>query len=130
MKKARKISECETCEMRGYSPELCKIHIQHLVHSKKTDNPSKSGWRYWGVKMAIGAGVGVTGAVAGMTVVPVFGVKAMLGHMMAVKVAGGGGAVGAGSNVALSIKNKGGTRPNKKKKQIRSYRLVRRGRHE
>ena len=67
----------------------------------------------------IGAGLGVTGAVAGMAVVPAFGMKALLGHVIAMKVAGGGGIVGAGTNVMIGMKKKADPQQVKEKHIVR-----------
>ena len=98
-------SECESCTIRGYSPELCKMHLQHVAKEKNIAKPT-SPLKNLGGAAAIGAGVGVTGCLAGMAIAPALGAKAILGHLVAVKVAGAGGAVGAGANVALNKKKK------------------------
>ncbi|MEE9503545.1 MAG: hypothetical protein V3V90_00305, partial [Thermodesulfobacteriota bacterium] len=54
-----------------------------------------------GRKLAVGAGVGVACTVAGMAAMPVFGMHALLGHLVAAKIAGVGGVTGAGANIVL-----------------------------
>nr|MBF0220783.1 hypothetical protein [Desulfobulbaceae bacterium] len=52
-----------------------------------------------------GAGIGITGTLAGLAVLPAFGAKALLGHTLAAKLSGAGGAMGAGANVVRHKKN-------------------------
>jgi len=105
MKKTK--SECESCPIQGYSPELCRMHLSHLAKEKKSSSHTQEDSRQsWGSKAAIGASVGVTGAVVGLAALPVLGMKAMLGHLVCAKVAGAGGVLGAGANLALNNKKK------------------------
>ncbi|MEE8380768.1 MAG: hypothetical protein V3R78_02670 [Thermodesulfobacteriota bacterium] len=100
MKKTK--SECDTCAVVGYSPDLCKMHLRHLAKEKK-GSPRTEGepQQDLGRKVAIGAGVGVACTVAGMAAMPVFGMHALLGHLVAAKIAGVGGVTGAGANIVL-----------------------------
>lgn len=112
----KQTSNCDTCPFRGYSTEICKLHSKHAHDSLECDDNDCS-WTSWGKKAAIGAGVGITGVFAGMAVLPAFGMKAILGHFLALKVTGAGGVVGAGANVAVNLK-KAPTRQHKKKRTI------------
>ena len=99
------ISECETCPIKGYSPELCKMHLRHLATREEKDHSShteEDQWLSLGRKAVIGACIGVTGALVGMAALPSFGMKAMLGHYISAKVAGAGGIIGAGANLAIN----------------------------
>ena len=106
MKKTK--SECDTCPIVGYSPDLCRMHLRHMAKGKKrySSQPESIPWRRWGRNAALGAGVGVVGTVAGMAVFPSLGMKAVLGHLVAAKIAGVGGVAGAGTNVAVNYKDK------------------------
>ena len=98
---------CATCPLQGRFPEVCRIHRQQMI--RKTSHGlscSHNGWVCWGMRIATGAGVGLAGAVAGLAVVPVFGAKALLGHMIGYQIAGAASATGASVNVAMKIKHK------------------------
>ena len=106
MKKPK--SECDTCAIKGYSPDLCRMHLRHMAKGEKrcASQPESIPWRRWGRNAALGAGAGVVGTVAGMAVLPTFGMKALLGHLVSAKIAGVGGVAGAGANVAINYKDK------------------------
>lgn len=121
-------SQCSTCSIRGYSKEICKLHRKHMhkeiCQHHETEAPLTSGkampcsWKSFGLKAAIGAGLGVTGMFAGLAVLPVFGLKAILGHSLATTLSGAGGALGAGTNVALHQRKQCSTDGKKKKKDL------------
>jgi len=94
-------SKCNTCEYKGYSQEICKLHIktmsgicEHYKFRRITKNAF------------IGAGLGAVTVAAGVAAAPIIGVKAALGHLFAVKASAGGGAVGAGAGIGLTPKEK------------------------
>lgn len=100
--------ECDSCIIQGYSPELCKMHLKHMERptTGKTPAIDPETAKHVGYTAAIGACIGVAGTIAGMAVVPALGMKALLGHLAAVKAAAAGGAFGAGANVAVNAKKK------------------------
>ncbi len=121
-------SQCITCSIRGYSKEICKLHRQHMnketcqhheaAITPTSGKPQPCSWKSFGLKAAIGAGLGVTGMFAGLAVLPVFGLKAILGHSLATTLSGAGGALGAGTNVALHQRKQCSTDGKKKKKDL------------
>ena len=114
MKKNR--SNCETCQFRGYSPDFCKFHKKEITKLEDGSCHPQSFYRKMGKKAALGAGVGVVAATAGLAVVPAVGLKAAIGHLLAAKITAGGGAAGAGINVVRNArKNYGGARRYRKR---------------
>jgi len=116
MKKIR--TKCLHCSLRGYSPDFCKFHHENVPPG--LDDDENECLLFWSKKAAIGAGAGIAGMVAGMAVLPAFGMKAILGHFVAAKMTGVGGIVGAGTNVAANLKKQ-----QKKKTKKRSVILPR-----
>ncbi len=101
--KAKK-SPCDNCTIKGYSLEICEKHLGHMAHDKSSDKKTGLDPRVKSLagKAAVGAGIGVGECIAGMAAAPAIGVKALLGHLIAAKVTGAGGVVGAGAGVALN----------------------------
>jgi len=95
---------CEMCELKGYSPELCKIHLQRGAarSSPSTDcNACRLlSAREMGKSVVVGASVGVAATVIGLAAVPAATIKALCGHVVACKIgaSAGGGVTGAGIN--------------------------------
>lgn len=107
----KKKSQCASCTINGYSPEVCKLHHkQQVKKSVSREDGPKPLWRQWSAKALIGAGVGAGGAMAGIAVAPIFGVKALFGHVIATKIACGAAGAGAGSNVAIQAGRKANAR--------------------
>ena len=98
-------SQCTNCSFRGYSKEICKIHSKKAMNGQ-TCSVHECSWKSFGKKAFIGAGIGVTGMFAGLAVLPALGLKAILGHSLAVTISGAGGAIGAGTNVAIHHRKK------------------------
>ena len=95
-----KKTKCEACHLRGYNPEYCRWHRKTIPGIEMEDCEPTDFYRKLGKTAAIGAGIGVVSATAGIVAAPVLGVKALIGHAMATKVtAGGGGAAVAGIKV-------------------------------
>ena len=99
-----KKSQCESCEYKGYSPEVCRLHSSK---SSKTDtekcvltHPAKR----IGKTAALGACAGLIATVVGLAVAPVIGLKAFLLHGAVTNMTAGG-AVGAGINVVRKWKD-------------------------
>lgn len=99
-----KKSPCDNCTIKGYSFEICKKHLEHLAHEGSSSKKPGLDPQVKSLvgKAAVGAGIGAGVCLAGMAVAPAIGVKALLGHLIAAKVTGAGGVVGAGANVALN----------------------------
>jgi len=111
-------SKCTTCEYKGYSQELCRLHI------KKMSCDSDRACEHYKVKRvtknaAIGAGLGAVTVAAGIAAAPIIGLKTAIGHLFAVKASAGGGAFGAGAGIGITKKNKNkNTVPSKPKRRI------------
>lgn len=90
---------CETCELRGYSPEICHLHhMQALEDLVEDDRPLRSALKM-GKTAALGAGVGVMAVVFGAAAAPVLGIKVAIELAFALKLSAGAGAAGAAINV-------------------------------
>jgi len=96
----KKTAQCETCEFRGYSHEFCKAHFSKIAKMGHQDCPHNS-LSEVGKTVAMGAGVGIIATTVGLAAVPAAALKALFGHVMAVKMCatGGGTVAGAGYNV-------------------------------
>ena len=91
---------CEACHLRGYNPEYCRWHKKTISVIDPGGCISRNFYRKLGKTVAIGAGIGVVSATAGVAAAPVVGFKALVGHALAAKMtAGGGGAAIAGVNL-------------------------------
>ena len=92
--------KCETCHLRGYNTEYCKWHRKAISEIETKDCYPGNLYKKLGKTAAIGAGIGIVSATAGVAAAPILGLKALIGHALAAKVtAGGGCAVLAGANV-------------------------------
>lgn len=98
-------SPCTHCSFRGYSKEICKLHSRKVMNGHPC-GVQECSWKSLGKKAVIGAGLGVTGIFAGLAVLPAFGLKAILGHSLAVTMSSAGGALGAGTNVVIHRRKK------------------------
>ena len=115
MKKNR--VNCETCRFRGYSSDFCKIHQKKIteVAHQGCHSHSRDLYKKIGKAATFGAGAGVLATTVGLAAVPAIGIKAAIGHSLAAKLAAGGGAAGAGVNVARRTKKgKSGAEPKQK----------------
>jgi len=126
--------KCSSCTIQGYSPEICKLHLQHRKKCVADCDEHRSSWKKWRNSALVGAGVGAGGAVACMAVIPVIGIKAILGHMIATKITFGAASLGAGSNMALNAgrrKSEGAKRKGKRKSSLLVERIkARRNRYD
>ena len=102
---------CETCQFRGYSLDFCKLHQKKIT--EVTDENCRTYYREMckkvGKTAALGAGVGVLATTVGIAAVPAIGLKtiighSIIGHTLVAKLTAGGGAAGAGVNVARQSK--------------------------
>lgn len=105
--------KCNSCPYWGYSRDICNLHGMKKSANMFCDRKGGQ-WTHWWRKAAIGASVGITGMVAGLAVLPALGVHGLLGHLVAVKISGAGGIVGAGTNVAM---NRGGKESDNRKRK-------------
>ncbi len=116
-------SRCASCEIQGYWPDLCKAHIRKMV-TRKTDKKVEECPHYsrsivkYGKTAAVGAGVGVVLAAGSMAAIPSVAMKAMFGHVAAVKAGAGagGGIAGAGINIFRHKKKVPVKTPRKRKR--------------
>ena len=98
---------CETCSYRGYSSDFCKFHHKKITEFADEDCHPQSRHLYKKIGKAatIGAGAGVLATTVGLAAAPAIGLKAAIGHTMAVKItAGGGAAVPAFATGAPALK--------------------------
>ncbi|MBF0119417.1 MAG: hypothetical protein HQK79_11320 [Desulfobacterales bacterium] len=110
-------SQCEACEIRGYSPEICKIHLNKAAKKGHDVCPHQNPIKKIAKNAAIGAGVGAMAMFLGLAAVPAAAIKAVFGHVMAVKVSAGagGGVAGAGYNIFRKTKK---TKPKPKQTRL------------
>ena len=120
--------KCETCAFRGYSLDFCKLHQKKIteVTDENCHSQSRDLYKKMGKTAAVGAGVGVLATTVGIAAVPAIGLKTVIGHSalvhsgighaLAAKLTAGGGAAGAGVNVARRSK-KSHSRGNPKRKR-------------
>ena len=103
----KKTTHCDTCEFRGYSHEFCKAHFSKIAKIAHKDCPHHS-FTEVGKTVVFGAGVGIIATTVGLAAVPVVALKAIFGHVMAVKmcVTGGGSVAGAGIGVFRKVHKK------------------------
>ncbi len=107
---------CERCELKGYSPDVCKVHAKMIAENNHETFFPKVPLKMVGKTAAVGAGFGVAATFA-VVALPAVAVKATLGLLMAAKISAGGGVIGAGINVAKKvIKNKPKNKPKRKKR--------------
>ncbi|MBF0100846.1 MAG: hypothetical protein HQK77_08065 [Desulfobacterales bacterium] len=116
---------CDLCTVRGYSPELCRIHTKSFSDCKKEKEKSEqslsaASLKEVGKSAIVGAGVGTMAAVCGLALVPAAALKALFGHVMTVKVTAtaGVGMTGAGFNVIRHNQKK---QPKSKKQTQKKY---------
>ena len=103
--------KCETCRFRGYSLDFCKLHLKNIsdITDENCHTHSHELYKKMGKTVAVGADVGVLATTVGIAAVPAIGLKtiighSMIGHTLAAKLTAGGGAAGAGVNVARNSK--------------------------
>jgi len=112
IEKTEQKTECDTCIIKGYSPDLCKMHLKHMAHQSHQSSHKKSSItpemaKKLGGSAAVGIGIGLLSSVAGIALIPALGIKALIaGELAAFKVAAAGGVVGAGANVAFNAAKK------------------------
>ncbi|MBF0202801.1 MAG: hypothetical protein HQK67_00500 [Desulfamplus sp.] len=118
-------SKCDLCELKGYSPELCKVHMRKMVSGKYDEDCPHYTHSFvkLGKTAAVGAGVGLAAACGSMCVIPAVALKALFGHVAVVKItAGAGGSVaGAGINVFRETKKDPGKELRKNHKRRRHF---------
>ena len=111
-------SPCSRCIFKGYSKELCTLHRKKVATDCLCSTLAECSWKSFGEKAVIGAGIGVAGIFAGLAVLPAFGLKAILGHTLAINLSGTGGALGAGANMELHRRHHCKTSRKKKKRPL------------
>ncbi len=95
------MNPCTNCEFRGYNPDICALHLKHLEkvgpcegHVSKL-TVAKERATHWGMKTAVGAGMGALAVTTSTALLPLMGV-AVLAHSVAVQVSAGILGYGAG----------------------------------
>ena len=113
----RKKLKCETCELNGYNSDFCRWHRKKITEIDVKACRPQDFYKKVGRTAILGAGIGVVAATAGLAAIPVVGLKGVIiGHALAAKLTAGGGAAGAGINVAMHAKeNPSGSKRDKKK---------------
>jgi hypothetical protein len=103
----KKLTHCETCEYRGYSHEFCKAHFSKIAKMAHKNCPHNS-LSEVSKTVVVGASVGIIATTVGLAAVPVAALKALFGHVMAVKICatGGGSVAGAGIGVFRKVNKK------------------------
>ena len=114
-----KKTKCEACHLRGYNPEYCRWHKKAIPGVEVEDCEPHHFYRKLGKTAAIGAGIGVLSAVAGVAAAPALGVKALIGHALAAKMtAGGGGAAVGGIKVWCKFPRKRGVERTRRRRVL------------
>ena len=118
----RSKKQCETCELKGYSPELCKVHYQRSHERDEIPQtcPHRISVKEVGKSAMLGAGVGVAATVIGLAAVPAATIKTLCGHVVACKLgaSAGGGVTGAGINAYRKTKKQRGGAKDKSKRRV------------
>ncbi|MBF0476042.1 MAG: hypothetical protein HQK59_09455 [Deltaproteobacteria bacterium] len=112
----KKKSRCDRCQYRGYSQNFCKLHMRKTAGAEASCGMADP-YSHLGRNAAIGAGIGAAVTLAGLAALPLLGLKAILGHALAVKAFTGGSLAGVGFNVGRKPKEKdrSETKPTKKR---------------
>lgn len=97
------MKECQECEYRGYSPEVCMLHARHCA--KREGGPPKkvSRARKLGARTLAGAGLAVAAVAVGSAALSLVG-GALLVKIALVKVAAGAGMAGGGFGLATGLR--------------------------
>lgn len=111
--------KCETCELKGYNPEFCRWHKKKVTNIDVENCNPQFFYKKLCRRAVFGAGIGVVAATGGLAAAPSVGLKVLIGHALAAKLTAGGGAAGAGLNVARrSKKNQVDTKHRRKKRVL------------
>jgi len=101
--------KCDSCEVRGYSHDLCKAHIRKMAIERNDEGcPRYTPSIIKHTKTAAyGAGIGLVAVYGGLAAIPTIGLKGLFGHLTAAKLSAeaGGGLAGAGINIFRRAKN-------------------------
>jgi len=109
-------SICECCELRGYSRELCSVHMRHCgkQQPRELSEPVKVGGKLVG-----GVAIGMLAGVLATTAASFVGGVALF-QFLFVKLVTGGGAVGGGIGLARSVKRAGQPRASVEEPKVAS----------
>ncbi|MBF0106094.1 MAG: hypothetical protein HQM16_12295 [Deltaproteobacteria bacterium] len=83
------MKECTFCEYRGYSPEVCRLHMRHcavLTRGAKEQPEHRS--KKPGMRVLVGVGAGVLAATVGIGAASLVSAHA-LAYALAAKVSAG-----------------------------------------
>ncbi|WP_173080299.1 hypothetical protein [Fundidesulfovibrio magnetotacticus] len=105
-------ADCLNCAIRGYSPEVCALHLRMAKGGEDMDATTKTcgscaqgnSRNHLGKTLAAGACVGMVASVAGLGAAVAVGVKGVIETVLAAKLVAGMGIAGAATSAA--IKNK------------------------
>ncbi len=103
----KQLKQCAICPIKGLFPEVCRIHQKQMRLDKQSmfSLGEKASGR-WVKVVTVGAGIGFAGAIAGLSVVPAFGMKTILGHSLGYRIMGIGTIAGGSTKVIIEMKRK------------------------
>jgi len=99
------MKECKDCEFKGYSPQVCAVHIRHCRKRQGQERKPVSPSVKIGAKTLAGAGIGVAAVVLGSAAVSLVGGAALL-HAVLFKLGAGAGLAGGGIGLFKGITGK------------------------
>lgn len=104
----KNISKCKSCVIKGYCPDLCRVHMRNRATWKNAEECYTPLIIKHTKTAALGAGIGLGAAFGGLAAIPTIGLKGLFGHLTAAKLSAeaGGGVTGAGINIVRHKKNK------------------------
>jgi hypothetical protein len=89
------MKECRDCEYKGYSPQICMLHIKHCERRRSRERKPLPKPVKVCAKTLAGAGVGVAVVALGSVAVSLVGGAAVL-HAVLLKLSAGAGLTGGG----------------------------------
>ena len=112
-----KQKKCDHCEYKGYSQEICKLHMKKMHCNPELEHSNRSIVTM--SKSAVyGAGVGAFTVFAGFAAAPVIGLKTLFAHIAVSKASASAGVVGAGINVVRKKNNTNNIQKQTKRKTM------------
>jgi hypothetical protein len=100
------MKECKDCEYKGYSPQLCMVHVKHCrKHGGRPRKPMPKSVKI-GAKTLAGAGMGMAAVMLGSAAVSLVGGAALL-HALLFKLGAGAGLTGGSIGLVKGITEKG-----------------------
>lgn len=106
------MKECEDCEYRGYSRQICRLHAKHCQNRQGREPKPIPAPLKIGAKTLAGVGIGMGVVFLGSAAVSLVGGAALL-HAVLLKVGAGAGITGGGIGFYKSLtEGKEKTEPN------------------